>query len=229
MDIICWCCKELTSQFQIIDFLRNLELDREEQNFVKLTKIILDIIPKHLRTFFVNKWNEKFPQAWKSDKTSGTTIDNNIPKKRKKQCRFYFSIKDKIQEGDEKRWDITILTFVLLFSGLELIEGCREKNERDDQLLESEEIDNIREMRNTYFAHIESMRCSSNDFEKMITGIKTAVDRLFGQHAKTEVCDIESSNIGNEMIMQLKDQLEEEKNRNRMFEEMLENIKGKAY
>ena len=209
--------------------MRSLNLDREEQNFVKLTKIILDIIPRHLRAFFVNKWNEKFQEAWKSDKTSGTTIDNNIPKKRKKQCRFYLNIKEKIQEGNEQKWDITILTFVLLFSGLELIEGCRDKSERDDQLLESEEIDKIREMRNSYFAHIADMRCPSADFVNMLNGIKTAADRLFGQHAKTEICDIESSNIGNEMTKQLKEQLEEEKVRNRMFEEMLENIRGKLY
>ena len=203
-----------------------MALDKEEQNFVKLAKIILDVTPKHLRVFFVKKWNEKFPQVWGSDKVSGANIDSKIPSQNKKGCRFYLSIKSKILEGNEQEWDITILAFLLLFSGLRLIEKCRKRDERNDPLRESEEIDKIREMRNSYFAHTESMRCSTTEFARIVAGIKTAADKLFGQNAKAEICGIENSIIRNKVTDHVKEQINKQKEYNSMFEEMVHNVKG---
>jgi len=204
----------------------SLALDREEQNFVKLAKIILDITPKHLRIFFVKKWNKKFPEQWSSNKISGVIIESKIPSQKKKGCRYYFRIKNKILEGNEQEWDITILTFLLLFSGLNLIEECRKRDERNDPLRESEEIDKIREIRNSYFAHAESMRCSTTEFTQMVAGIKTVADKLFGQHAKAEIRGIENSIIRDKLTGHLKEQLKEQKEYNAMFEEMLHSVEG---
>ena len=201
-------------------------LEKEEQNFVKLAKVILDIIPKHLRIYFVGKWNSKFSQKWNSDGESGTIIQSNIPKKNRNSS--YRSIEKKLLYGDEEKWDTTVLMFVLLFSGLELIEDCRKKEERNDPLRESEEIDKIREIRNSCFAHAESMRCPDSEFEKMIGNIKFTVERLFGHSARAEICDIESSSIGNKITNQLREQLEEQIRCNETIQEMVSNFTGKC-
>ena len=188
---------------------------------------MLDIIPKYLRILFIQKWNDKFSQKWNSDKESGIFIESEIPKPNKKNCRYYKSIESKIVNGNEEKWDVTVLMFVLLFSGLELMEGLRDKDKRNGQLRESEKIDKIRDIRNSYFAHAESMRCSATEFASMIGGIKITVQGLFGHSAEAEICDIESSSIGNKITNQLKEQLEEQIRCNEMLKEMAKSFNGK--
>ena len=205
-----------------------MELDEEEKNFVKLTKIILNIVPKHLRIFFVKKWDENFPsKPWKSDKTNGTFIYHEILKKNRDKFPRDSSIEKKILEGNEEGWDTTTLMFVLLFSNLKLIIPRRDKSIPVDQELECEEIDKFRVIRNTVFAHAKNMSCSSADFSTIIQSVKHAANHLFDSDAINEIHNIEISKYETKMEKQLEDLLEEEMKCNEKLEEMNDNMKSK--
>ena len=206
-----------------------MELEEQEANFVKLTKIILNIVPKHLRIFFVKKWNEKFPSnQWNSDTKSGKFICDKIREKNNGKFPKLPGIKEEnFLDGNEKGWDTTNLMFILLFSKLKLIAPRRDESKQVDPLLESEEIDKFRVIRNTAFAHAKSMSCSPTEFNASIQSIKHAAHRLFDTDAMTDICAIEMSKSETKMEKQLENSLKEEMKRNEFLEKMNENMNSK--
>ena len=166
--------------------MENFEVTVMEVNFIKLAKILLDVLPKYLRTCFTKHWNEKHDNQWNSDEASGKSLVDSIPceVKNRKPAKDYL---EQLSKGNEDNWDTTILVFVMLYSGLELIPGCREKTERTNPLLVSEGIDIIRDKRNTAFAHAGSMSCPSDEFGKVIEELKSAARNAFGKNAETEI------------------------------------------
>ena len=53
-------------------------------------------------------------------------------------------------------WDPTVLFFIFLNAGLKLIDGARPANARIAPYGISEELESLRNVRNTCFAHIKS-------------------------------------------------------------------------
>ena len=177
----------------------------------------------HLRTLFIEKWNQKYPNnKWQSDSVSGNFVLNEIPNAAKKGRNGVYA--NNMKSGKENEWDTTTLVYALLHSKLNLIPTCRPDGQRIAPLLISEEIDVIRKIRNEFFAHASSMKCSSTTFKNIEFEIKSAAKNIFGIEAKNDIDQIVQTHITTKMTQQLKDQLQREKQRNDEFEKVL---KGK--
>jgi len=202
---------------------KQASLSAEEENFIKVTKIILEVVPMHLRTLFIETWDQKYPNnKWQSDSASGNFVFNEIPNDAKKgRNRVYAS---NMKSGNESDWDTTTLVYAMLYSQLNLIPICRPDGQRSAPLLISEEIDKIRKIRNEFFAHAASMKCSSATFKDIEFEIKSAAKNIFGIKAKNDIDEIVQTHITKKMTKQLKDELQKEKKRNDQFEKVLKEI-----
>ena len=197
-----------------------MELSPEEANFVKISKAVLDIVPKYLRSSFKKKWNEKHPEMqWQSDSASGEYLFNKLPETIKKDKRNEMYISN-LKKGNEEEWDTTTLAFAMLKSGLGLTMPCRVKDKRKEPLHISEAIDIIREIRNAYFAHAKSMLCPPDVFTGVMKEMKTAAKHL-DDDAEAELDHIEVSKIEMKMTDQRMEQVEEEKCRQAELEKLL--------
>ena len=203
-----------------------MELKDEHENFVKLVKIIIEVLPKHLRALFVNKWDTNNPtQQWANDAASGQLLHNAIPQSVKKNKRsFHKTLEQMILAGDIEKLDPTALFFVLLFAELNLISTCRPKKERNPPFTESENIDRFREIRNTFFGHVTNMSISAVDFGYISTELKAIAKDVFGNTAENEIDQIVSSQITTTLSDQLKSQLQKEKYFNEEFQEIVQGI-----
>ena len=206
-----------------LDLVINMSLSREEENFIKITKIVLEIFPKYLRSLFIEKWDQKYPNnKWQSDNVSGDFLFNEIPNAAKKGSNRVYA--NKLQSGNENNWDTTTLVYAMLYSELELIPSCRPNGQRSVPLLISEEIDIIRKIRNEFFAHASTMNCSFSTFLDIVSKVNNVAKNIFGIDAEHEVEDIVKSKISTEVADLLKQQLLIEKNRSNDFGKCL---KGK--
>ena len=198
-----------------------MEISAEEENFIKMTKIILDVVPRYLREYFIDKWNQKYPnQKWQSDNEHGAFLIDELPPavKNLKQNKLYL---DKMKSGNEKDWDTSTLVFAMLYSQLNLIQGCRPRNQQRAPFRTSEEIDIVRETRNKFFAHASSTKCSSAAFTDMVSKIKSAAKNVFGDDAENEISRIEISPVKVALTDQQKQQLDGEKISSDKLENML--------
>ena len=211
----------------ILDLLFKMQTSDEEENFIKITKLVLDIFPKYLRKCFIEQWNKKYPsQPWQSDNASGTFFFNSLPPKVKanKSRQIYM---DKLKDGNEQEWDTTTVVYALIDTGLQLVEGSRPKDQRNHPLRISEQIETIRDVRN-FVAHASSMLCSPTKFTEILTEIKSKAIDIFDANAVQEIVAIETSQIESQMAVELKKQLEVEKQRNKDFDQLFEYYKGKV-
>ena len=198
-----------------------MEITFEEQNFIKMARIFLDVAPRYLRKLFVDKWDEKHPnQKWQSDNVSGAILIDKLPPEIKSNRRNKLYL-DKMEAGNEEDWDTTTLVFALLFSHLNLIQVCRPRNKRKLPLRTSEEIDIIRETRNEFFAHASSMRCSSSTFMDIVSKMKNVSKNIFGDNAEKEIGRIEMTQVKVILTDEQRHQLNKEKNGNAEFETLV--------
>ena len=188
----------------------------EEENFIKITKLVLDIFPRYLRKCFIEQWNKKFPnQKWTSNNASGTFFVKALPP-RVQTNRSRSIYIDKLMEGKEQDWDTTTVVYALLETGLQLVEGSRAKDERKKPLRISEQIELIRDVRN-FVAHASSMSCPSTKFTEVLKEIKSKATDIFDATAVQEIEEIETSPVESQMAGDLKKRLELEKQRNKNF------------
>ena len=194
----------------------SMALSNEEENFVKIARIVLDVVPYHLRKLFITKWEEKYPnEKWQSNSTSGDALVTKIASVNRNYA-------DKLKAGDEQQWDTTILVYVFLYSGLKLIDQCRNpKEKRIPPLRISEEIDIIRETRNEVFGHATQMSCPTHDFTALVDKLKSVARNIFGADAEKEIDGIRKVPIDTQSTADLRQRLEEEKNRNDKFNQSL--------
>ena len=189
-----------------------MELKDEDENFVKLVKIIIEVLPKHLRALFVDKWNTNNPtKQWANDAASGQLLHNAIPQNVKKnKGRFHNTLEQMILAGDIEKLDPTALIFVFLNAKPNLIGTCRPKNQRNPPFTEIENIDRFREIRNTFFGHVTNMSISTVEFGNISTELKAIAKDVFGNTAENEVDQIVSSQVTTTLSDQLKSQLQKE-------------------
>ena len=200
-----------------------MSLSLEEEYFVKITKIVLEIFPKYLRKLFIAKWDQKYQNnRWQSDIASGNFLFDKIPNTAKNGRNRVYAIN--MQSGKESDWDTTTLLYAMLYSQLNLIPSCRPDCQRSAPLLISEEIGIIRKIRNEFFAHGSNMKCSFRPFLEIISQVHSVAENIFDIKAKHEIEDLVKSQISNQVADLLKQHLHIEKNRNDEFEKVL---KGK--
>ena len=191
-----------------------MNLNADQENFVKLGKLIIEIIPKYLRTLFKAKWNAKFPaKPWTDDAKSGQELFNVIPPtaKNKKGDLNKVMYQAKILAGNCELWDPTILFYVLLYSGLKLTDKCRPKGYRVYPLNDGERVDRLREIRNEFYGHPESTSVASATFGNVSSEIKDIAKDVFGSVAENEVCMIINSKMTTAQYDTLSKKYQEEK------------------
>ena len=197
-----------------------MSLCEEEENFIKMIKIILEIVPKHLRSLFIEKWDLKYPSnKWQSGGASGNFLFNEIPNAAKNGRNRVYALE--MKSGNESDWDTTTLLYAILYSQLNLIPSCRPDGQGSVPLLISKEIDILRKVRNEFFAHASSMQCLSAAFIDITSKIQAVAKNVFGANAENEIIDIVKSQITTMMTDKLKQQLIVEENRNVEFENFL--------
>lgn len=186
-------------------------LTTEDENFIRLAKIILDIIPDNLRNLFEIEWNKKYPNnQWDGTRTSGSFLWKEIHKKNPQGIKGS-SDKQALKFGDHNQWDCTTLFFVLLYSRLEIIPNMRVFNQRSSPLRVSEEVDKLREIRNDCFAHLPSSSICEVDYHEAITEIEQVFSNLGWMQGLQDINLIKSSAISTSEMEAVKKKLEIEK------------------
>ena len=210
-----------------------MDLTKDQENFIKLVKIIVEIVPKHLRALFITNWDAKFPsQPWANNATSRQYLYNAIPQSVKQiQAKFNITLQKMILAGDCKTWDPSALFFVLLYAGLKITDKCRPRNQRAYPFTVSECIDRLRELRNEFFGHVVNMSVSDADFGKISTEIKGIIKDVFGTGAEDEIDQVINAQVTSQLSHELKSKLDKEKQINKGFSEWImrleEDLKGK--
>ena len=82
-------------------------------------------------------------------------------------------IKQSLLNGDCETWDCTVLFYVLLSSGHQLLMPARRKQLRTRPLQDSEYIDMLREERNAV-AHAKKAELSDAEFYQLVQNVKMA-------------------------------------------------------
>ena len=178
-----------------------MELSPENENHVKLSYILLNVVAKHLRTYFVKLWDEKYPdEKW---------MDDVVKRNLKLQSLI---VKDaftrKILNGNHEEWDTSTLLEVLSDSRFKLIEGYRPHGKSSNQFVASEGLEPLREIRNGLSDHVSSMAYSFEKFKETMTRIKNVARNIFGEDAEREIEELEISPLTPMMIDHLKEFLE---------------------
>jgi len=192
--------------------MHNMESSPEQDNFVKLSYILLNIVAQHFREYFVKLWDKKYPnEKWHDDVAKrNLKLQSMLVSRDGRQKQDMYS--QKILKGDEQNWDISTLIRAILDSGFKLLEGCRPPDERTSPLRESEEIEIIRRIRNEDYGHITSMSCSLDAFMDIMTEIRSVAKNLFGKDVEKKIYKIEmspSTQSMREQVHELKSRVED--------------------
>ena len=206
-----------------------MDLTKEQENFIKLVKIIVEIVPKHLRGLFKTNWDAKFPtHLWTNDATSGQYLYNAIPQSVKQnQAKFNITLQQMILGGNCETWDPSALFFVLLYAGLKITDKCRPRNQRAYPFTVIENIDRLRELRNTFFGHVVNMSVPDVDFGNISTEIKGIIKDVFGTITEDEIDQIINAQTTTQLSHDLKSKLDKEKQINEDFSEWISRLEGR--
>ena len=171
----------------ILEVKPKMELSPEKDHFVKLSYILLDVVARYLREYFIRLWDQKYPnEKWHDDVGKKTLkLQSLLVTKDGRQKQDPYSLK--ILNGDEQEWDITTSIKAIVDSGFKLIEGCRPPDQRTIPLRESEELEIIRGIRNSEYAHLPSMSCTLDEFIDIMIKVNRAANNLFGIDAEREI------------------------------------------
>ena len=196
------------------------------ESYMKSARIILEVIPKYLRECFKKQWNSKYPdQQWQSDNVSGKFLFDKLPENVKSNKSWEKEIIE-LREGNEQTWDTTTLSFVLLYSGLNLIEASRSRSQRTRPMRVSEGIEIIGEFRKLFSQPVVFI-CKDADFSSTIEMVKSAAMDIFGASAEKEIEDIVNSQIEIKMMSCFIKQIFVEVYRIGVFGKMVTEMEGK--
>ena len=156
--------------------------DKTPNCYEKLAFIISETVPKYLRQFFIEHWDEKFPeQPWKSGReSSGTDLVNAIPEnKKQKHLKKFNEYKDKLHCGNEEEWDTDILIDIMFDFGLDICD----KSIKGD-------IAKLRNVSSQFASCKASKSCSRVESDRMMEDIIGAAKTLFQKDAEDEISKI---------------------------------------
>lgn len=202
-----------------------MDLTGDKENFSKLTEVILTIVPKYLRQYFKDKWDKKFPQnIWIDSIADGQFLTSKL------KCRYPFTdLKKQLERGNRCDWDSTALLFVLCSTDV-VIPGCRAPPHRTQPLRQSENLAELRQIRNDFFAHRVSASIPTTEFNKVISDIEKIFTILNWQNGLQEVESVKQSLIVTPLSKQIQEQLdaaiELNKGYHKYYTDLEKNLKG---
>ena len=191
-------------------------MSAEQENFLKIARIVLAIFPKYLRKLLKRQWDENYPdEKWCSGKESDFLYNKLTEKVKNNKGRK--AELERLKNGNDQNWDTTTLVFAILDTGLHLVEPVR-PGEWSPPLRISEQMFTLRKIRNDVFGHLESMSCPFAKLHETVSYIKSSANSIFNQEGMKEIDEIANSRIETEAIDQLNRQLKKEKSRNEELE-----------
>ena len=197
-------------------FIGSMNISEEQENYFKLCMVVVDIFPMHLRQLFKREWKKKFNTIWTDGAQCGQVLLGQIKNAKRKPMK---NVQENIESGEVECWDPTTLFSIFLYSGLELMEPCRQADQRHGLLRNSEELDSFRIIRNKFFAHVKSTSMSSIDFKDIIKKLKNIARNMFGHDVVREI--EEKLDSSTELSKECQKQITEQKNLNDKYEEWL--------
>eukprot|EP00112_Aurelia_sp_Birch-Aquarium-sp1_P013415 Seg2846.4 transcript_id=Seg2846.4/GoldUCD/mRNA.D3Y31 product="NACHT LRR and PYD domains-containing protein 1" protein_id=Seg2846.4/GoldUCD/D3Y31 len=198
-----------------VDDYVTMALTKEGENFVRLAKIILEIVPANLRILFESEWNKKFQNnKWDDTPTSGLFLVKEVKKMKVPRRSFTNDIETALAAGNKNKWDCTILFFVLFYSELRIIPKARFLKQKKLPLLPSEEVDKLREIRNGSFAHLASLSIDETEYQQVISEIEQIFTNLGWTQGLHDIQSIKSSAVSTSEMKTLERKLRQEKEKN---------------
>ena len=221
--VICHCmadfvlCQSLTLCYNFISFSgftlnmgqTKSTLTVEEENFYKVCHLVLDEIPAKLRGYFKTVWDTKYPaDPWSDTPACGQRF-LNAERNVQRHLEPYIAL------GDRKEWDGTTLFAVLLFSSHNLIQNNTPAYQA---------IDNLREVRNKYYGHLNCAKIDTSLYQQITSNVKTSFATL--NWATNGISAIEQRNVLKGDCENLLKAMQKEKARNDALEKRVDNIEN---
>ncbi|KAI0231995.1 hypothetical protein LSAT2_017662 [Lamellibrachia satsuma] len=147
-------------------------LTPDEENFLRLIRILWDDVPCRLRAFFKSKYHQRFNIAWGDNQQSGEFFIANCDTRHIGQ-----HIIDTIRQGDTAFYDCTALFTCLLNSKTRILHPKPRHGTRTPPVQDSERVDELREMRNE-LAHSTSASLPSATFNTKLALLNTIYAQL---------------------------------------------------
>ena len=188
---------------------------------MKIRKILVDVAPKYMRKYFIEKWDNTYPEEkWKSGISSGESLVNKIADEVK--SKEHEEIIGKLKFGNEKNWDLATLAFALLNSNLKLI-----ARQISTQISAEEEIKCLIDIESVT-ANIPSMTYPLREYDSKIKEIKRIAMNIFGTKSLLEIDDIDNSPLERKMKIKERQLREKEKSRKGGSGQASEDLTGEA-
>ena len=176
----------------------------DEDNFYKISHLVLDEIPAKLRDFFKKLWNAKYPaHPWLDTPACGQHLLST-------ERSIQRHIRPSIALGNRKEWDGTTLFAVLLFSSHSLLP----KNTPIYQA-----IDNLRLCRNNHYGHLNCASIDTPVYQQIIADVKTSFVTL--NWSTNGITAIENRKLQKQHGLRLWKAMQEEKTKNDALENRL--------
>ena len=114
-------------------------LTNNEENYLRVVRVVLEDAPTHLRVLFKNRYQQKYNRQWDDTPASGqyliahSNTRNALP-----------HVIDVVKHGDSSLFDVTVLCWCLLSSGCQIVPPSNTGGAISDRQL----VIGIRKMRN---------------------------------------------------------------------------------
>ena len=145
------------------------EYTKEQLNYFRICYVTTDVLADGLREIFKIEWDKLYKSTkgeWRDDPRNGFDFYiGESPRNQRKNAHLLATMRN----GNREEWDCTMLFYAILYSdcvGPSLASTVR-KN-----------VDDLRNFRNTEFAHIPQGRLSDMDFKNAISKVDVTFQAL---------------------------------------------------
>ena len=141
----------------------------ENQNYIRVRHIVMNVARTELRTFFIQEWNNRYQAsfgAWDDTNVSGNQLFNREKMRARPNKNM---LQSKFQNGDTNQWDCSVLFDAILYSnsiGASLTPTIKT------------EVDNLRKSRNKLTHEILDEELSDIEFQTMTSSVENALNTL---------------------------------------------------
>ena len=139
----------------------SIKLRKEEENFIRLVRVIVKDVRSKLLRLFLSEFESKYRRPYENDAASGMYFLNQI----QNQCRD-LEVQGKIQHGDSTDFDITTLCYCLVTSGALILPRGSSKL-----------IKKLRRQRNL-LSHAINPTIDETDFNTRVNELETIYQQL---------------------------------------------------
>ncbi|KAI0238565.1 hypothetical protein LSAT2_010712 [Lamellibrachia satsuma] len=201
---------------QIVTMAAGL-LTTGQENYLRLVRVVLGIVPNNLRNLFKTEFAKTYGMPYGDDSVSGRFFLNNvIPKNKSRDAEINSAIKN----GDSATFDSTTLFYCILYSrALPLLPLMRKKNARVPPLNTSELIDQLRDYRNQ-LAHSPNAEVDQQAFNARVADL-TAIYQQLGWPS-TDLLQAANDPMNTAECGRLQQELLKEADRNNALDQMVQ-------